>query len=271
MWPFDIPTPIHKYGDENLIHSLMDDNLMFSKPSDLNDPFEFLPSLKAWSQKEHDKTVFVVAPHAVCSFENADTPDFALSTAVDFWRSSLEKNWFITSLTTKSKDPRMWSQYGGNHTGLKLTFDLTHPVLATYAKEFILPVTYDRPGRIDIVEYVQEPQTPGQLAKALKEITTTKGPAWSHEEEYRWFLRDDPENPTTSPEKHLIGGKMRAFISLPHSCIIQVTLGYSSSTSLRKALIEVRKLKGAKWTIAKAKLSLDSFEFDEEIIDPLQD
>jgi hypothetical protein len=266
MWPFDIPTPLHKYGDENLIQSLINENLMFSKPSDLNDPFEFLPSLKAWSQIEHGMTVFTVAPHAVCSFENEDTPDFALSKAVDFWRSTLEKNWFITSLTTKSKDPRMWSQYGGNHTGLKLTFNLTHPHMASHAKELMLPVKYDRPSRYAIAHYVHEPQTPENLAKALMEITTTKGPSWSHEEEYRWFLRDNPEDPTTSPNKRLINGKMRAFISLPHSCITKVTLGYSSSNSLHKALIEVRKLTGAKWAVVKAKLSLDSFEFDEEVI-----
>lgn len=268
MWPFDIPTPIHKYGDENLIQSLTDENLMFSKPSDLNDPFEFLPSLKWLCHRNENGIQFSLGEDQFFESKDENLPGEIVTFSAQDWREKIERDWFVTSLTTKSKDPRMWDQYGGKHTGLCLTFDLNHPDWASLQpKDSINRVKYDSPFRADISVLINTMNSPnGEL---IRKVTNTKGPAWSHEEEYRWLLRDDPSSPLAPKEKRLIDGKLRAFISLPPSCISKVTLGYRSNDALLNSVIEVRQLKGANWTIAKAKLSLDSFEFDEEIIDPL--
>jgi hypothetical protein len=268
MWPFDIPTPIHKYGDENLIHSLTDENLMFSKPSDLNDPFEFLPSLKWLCHRNENGIQFCLGEDQFFESKDENFPGEIVTFSAQDWREKIERDWFVTSLTTKPKDPRMWAQYAKNHTGLCLTLNLNHPDWANRnPKESIYRVTNDSPLRVDIS--VLSDTMNSHTGELIKKITSTKGRSWEHEEEYRWLLRDDPSSPLAPKEKRLIDGKLRAFIPLPPSCISKVTLGYRSSTSLQKAIIEVRKLKGANWTISKAKLSLDSFEFDEEVINPL--
>jgi hypothetical protein len=257
-----IPDILHKYGDENLLYSLANENLMFSMPSDCNDPFEFLPSLKELCKTNEDRRIFTLSEtQHFLSKAGEHTPGFVLTEAAQKWRSTIEQDWFITSFTKKDGDPRMWAQYGGNHKGLQLTLDFSHHELATH-KSMLHPVSYCHRTRHEIFNLGELPK----LSDALKFTATTKGPAWSHEEEVRWLLRDQDSNPLRPNEKRIIDGKMRAFITLPHACISKVTLGYYSSNALRNAVIETRKLKGAKWQVSKAKLSLDSFEFEEEPI-----
>jgi nitrogen fixation protein FixH len=124
------------------------------------------------------------------------------------------------------------------------------------------PVDYSKKKRVNVSDF-KHLQSEKAKGNRLKQVATQKGKDWVHEEEVRWFLRDDPAKPVT---KRIVRGRMRAFILLPHSCIKRVTVGYRSPQSLVRTVLELRKMHKAKWEVARATLSLNSFQFDEELV-----
>lgn len=153
----------------------------------------------------------------------------------------------------------MWAQYGGNHNGIKLTLNLAQDPLLN-EKSKMGWVDHSNPGRVDIFKMRGEPA----MAEALKQVATQKGKDWEHEEEIRWFHRDESTHDRVS--KRLLNGKMKAFFSVPHSCIQRVSVGYRSDASLLNSVLEIRKKYQASWQVAKAKLSLNSFQFEDELV-----
>lgn len=253
-----IPDILYKYVDAKGGLATLEGekvSVMFSKPSDLNDPFEFLPSLNGLSC---DPSEFKPECRHLAS------P--ILSANADYWRHEIELHWFVTSLTTADRNVRMWAQYAGNHSGIKLTFNLAE--IATQ-KGKMGWVEYLNPNRVDIRQ-LSKLTDQVQKGNLLKQLATRKGEDWTHEEEVRWFLRDEDghqaDKAQQSYSKGLVDGKMRAFMKLPHSCIEQVTVGYLSDPSLLRTVLELRKMHKANWKVAKAILSLSSFRFDEDSI-----
>jgi len=227
-------------------------SVMFSKPSDLNDPFEFLPSLDGLSFEHHE----------LKSFEHLESP--FLSATADDLRQQIELHWFVTSFSRARRNVRMWAQYGEHHHGICLAFDLSK-LPHCLEKQMMRPVDYDQRERVDVSSFCSlSPEERGDL---LKRVATQKGQDWKHEEEVRWFLRDEDghqaKEPQQSYSKGLIDGKMRVFLKMPHSCIEQVTVGYLSDPSLLRSVLELRKMHKAHWKVAKATLSLKSFQFEE--------
>jgi hypothetical protein len=178
--------------------------VMFSKPSDLNDPFEFLPSLDKLSFKPDELNAFgYLSSHF-------------LSATADSLRYEIELHWFITSFSRAEHNVRMWAQYGDDHRGICLTFDLSKAPLSLQ-KGRMRPVDYTKTDRVDVLDFGN--LTPEQKGERLKQVATQKGKDWKHEEEVRWFLRDDDrDRPDKTPfEKKVVDGKMRAFMRLPHA------------------------------------------------------
>lgn len=228
-------------------------SVMFSKPSNLNDPFEFLPSLDNLSFK----------PDELKDFDYLTSP--FLSATADYLRHEIELHWFITSFSRAEHNVRMWAQYGGDHRGICITFDLSKAPLSLQ-KVMMRPVDYTKSDRVGVSDF--EKLSPEQKGERLKQVATQKGKDWKHEEEVRWFLRDDDrDRPDKTPfEKKVVDGKMRAFMKLPHACIKQVNVGYRSPPSLLRTVLEIRKMHQATWEVARTVLSQNSFRFDEELI-----
>lgn len=228
-------------------------SVMFSKPSDLNDPFEFLPSLDNLSFK----------PDELKDFEYLASP--FLSATADSLRYEIELHWFITSFSRAEHNVRMWAQYGDDHRGICITFDLSKAPLSLQ-KVMMRPVDYTKSDRVGVSDF--EKLSPEQKGERLKQVATQKGEDWEHEEEVRWFLRDDDrDRPDQQPfEKKVVDGKMRAFMKLPRDCIKRVTVGYRSPPALLRTVLEIRKMNEATWEVARTVLSLNSFRFEEELV-----
>ncbi len=254
--PSSIPDILFKYVNaEGGLATLKDAtvSVMFSKPSDLNDPFEFLPSLDGLSCDPDELTR--ECRHLASSL---------LSANADYLRQEIELHWFVTSLTNADRNVRMWAQYAKDHTGIKLTFNFADNAIQ---KDMMEWVDYSKPSRADIRRLKTTKDDKGAL---LKQLATQKGCDWEHEKEVRWFLRDEVgdriDSEKQSYSKGLVDGKMRAFMKLPHSCIKRVTVGYLSHPSLIRSVLELRKMHRATWEIARSRLSLNSFQFDEDLV-----
>jgi hypothetical protein len=130
-------------------------------------------------------------------------------------------------------------------------------------------VRYLDTKRIDITRLGKSPPlSEKQRGNLLQRIATRKGRDWEHEEEVRWFLRDDDraDGGDQPFEKKVVDGKMRAFMKFPHACIKRVSVGYRSPPSLLRTVLEIRKMHQATWEVARTVLSQNSFCFDEELI-----
>lgn len=233
--------------------------LRFSKPTDFNDPFECLPSLDA----------FCFQPDQVPSHYHQRARRWLRTTAKRL-QQDIEENWFVTSLTKTDRNVRMWAQYGDDHKGIKIAFDLASSGLKEQKEKWMQSVRYIATKRIDLSRLVKEPPlNPEEKGRLLHQIATRKGRDWQHEEEVRWFLRDDDRQagPHAPPfEKKMLGEKMHAFVRLPHACIKRVTVGYLSPRSLLQSVLKIREKQRASWEVAKTVLSLNSFQFDEELV-----
>ena len=259
-----IPDVLFKYCDAGAIAALDGEQtqMMFSKPADLNDPFEFLPDLE-WLFNLQARKLLELGFESVGLPQDTWAPSFLISELAKDWKREISLHWFVTSFTSADHNVRMWAQYGGNHTGIKLTLNLARdPLLSEKSK--MGWVDYKQPKRADISRMTNRDLTAEDKADLLKQVATQKGKDWDHEEEIRWFLRD--EGSPNHISKRLLNGKMKAFFSLPHSCIQRVTVGYQSDESLLNSILEIKKKYQATWQVAKAKLSLNSFQFEDELV-----
>ena len=171
-------------------------------------------------------------------------------------------DWFITSHSEADHNVRMWAQYSSNHTGLKLSLRLSEEM-----KKNVIKVDYEQSSRLDISVLTNQNMSAAKKGELLKSLATTKGKDWEHEKELRWFFHPQIHPyPHTTFDTKLLNGKMKAFVPLGDDCITRVTLGYRSSESLLTSLLEIRKKRKARWEVAKAKLSLHSFQFEEELL-----
>lgn len=256
-----IPETLFKYCDEGALTGLDSGTMMFSKPLDLNDPYEFLPDLSflfgGVEQQKHlrlDLESFGYSPYE-------RPPGCLLTDRAHHWIRKVSGDWFITSLSEADHNVRMWAQYSGNHTGLKLTLKLPQEF-----RENIKQVHYED-ARVSISDLGDPKVESHEKGDLLKRLATTKGKDWEHEKELRWFFHPQIHPyPHTTFDTKLLNGKMKAFVPLGDDCIARVTLGYRSSESLLSSLLEIRKKRKARWEVAKAKLSLHSFQFEEELL-----
>ncbi|WP_395717357.1 DUF2971 domain-containing protein [Prosthecobacter sp.] len=242
-----IPNLLFKYlGKEGGIKTLENLTLMFSNPADLNDPFEFLPRLE-------------LSPHS----RDDERTSKAKNQVRDYGRNS-----FIFCMTSKEHNVRMWDHYGDKHQGLMIQLDFGK-TLAEH-RGWILRVHYDSEVRFDPLDKSLETE---EKPKRFRDIVTHKGEDWKPESEYRWILpaqncysMGQEKEPEQKGELRLLDKKMKAFLPIPAASILKVTVGYHCSESLLSTVLQLRARHHAPWLVAKAKLSLDRFTFEDEII-----
>lgn len=253
-----IPDILFKYCDEGVLAGLDSETMMFSKPLDLNDPYEFLPAL-GWlfGQGKHQRgrRLFL---RCLGYRPSKEVPGCIVADRANHWIRKVSGDWFVTSLSGADHNPRMWAQYGGNHTGIKLTLKLPKK-----AKDNLFKVDYKQSSRVDISKITDPNLSDQEKGELMRNLATRKGKDWEHETEFRWIIKPEkvPESFT-----RLLNGKMKAFIPFSDDWIQRVTVGYRSSESLLTSLFEIRKKRNAQWEVAKEKLSLNSFQFEDELL-----
>jgi Protein of unknown function (DUF2971) len=187
--------------------------MKFSRPSELNDPFEVRPYLRTlgeeedWSKEYHSITPGVIK-EAIRRLppELADQVSFAqvhdeLSSEVDQTMSLIENvvarvtpdiaaelyNRFdraigILSLTESYTDLLMWSHYGHSHRGCVLEFDAHHKFFSRARSDV------DEFYRLRQVHYSVDRPRIDLLRTNAVEIFLTKSDAWSYEKEWRMLV-----------------------------------------------------------------------------------
>lgn len=214
-----IPDILFKYCDEGVLAGLDSGTMMFSKPLDLNDPFEFLPDLNFLFSNLEPKTLQRLA--VASGYSPSETPsEFLLTKLANHWIRKVSGDWFVTSVSKADHNVRMWAQYGGNHCGIKLTLKLPKE-----AKKHVIKVGYDLSSRVDISSLTNPSLSDEEKGRLMKNLATQKGRDWEHEEEFRWFFCNRLDIPESSTR--LLNGKIKAFIPISDEWIQRVNCGLS--------------------------------------------
>ena len=238
--------------DAKGIAGLENDELMFSSPTDTNDPFEFLTSLKSLLPK--------------------NSPGDQRTSEAEKLQRLVAENSFLLFLSEQPLNPRMWAQYGGGHEGLVLELECCKGELGKLRSGgHFLKVQYHESRRIDLPAISCREK--GTLApEDIRQVMTHKGPDWSHEREWRILLPRERCHTAPATDSHpaqlrLLNGLMKAFLRIEAKCITKVVLGYRSSPQLLNTVLQIKAAKKAPWKVYRAILSLDSHSFDKELIE----
>lgn len=233
MKVFYFCTPIGVKILENL-------EIKVTRPTELNDPFEFLPYADGHTgDKETEK-------------KNCDA----------FYKTAGETFLFL-SFCQDFKCPRMWAQYAKDHSGLMFEFDLEETPFLEVAKSTngFLRVDY-------VSKRVPWSECDNMDTEAFKKVSSRKGYAWSAEEEIRLMIRRHPDGrtiPSSLGLKDIVtDGKSVTLLPLTEACIASVTFGLRTSDDLKSAVRRLLENRFSKAKLFQAKHHDSDFTMTRE-------
>jgi hypothetical protein len=179
---------IYRYRPPSRVDELLENYLWFSHWSQLNDPYEFFPSLD-FRPEDHvgprgntDSQTYELALMVASSY----VPDQHLRRFRDY-TSGLGVCCF-------SRDPGsllMWSHYAGAHKGFVLGFDASHE----FFRERDLPVNCF-PNRRDVAYVTERPRVALRnltSIHSISQVVFTKPAEWRYESEVRLLQQIRPD------------------------------------------------------------------------------
>lgn len=272
-----------KYGIDAILHSA----LKVSLPTELNDPFEFLPKeVGKWTkakvkrylkdkarqnriynyQKQKgivkNKRQFKEALKDLDSIAESLVEKFQSKEYWDYIQSSKQDNDQFMRLISFSSDNAkeddqilMWSHYSNNHFGIRLHYDPDSIMLPCFE---LREVNYsiDRPP----VDHTLDGKS-NDFIFQLPNAMTTKSICWKYEKEYRLFVDPNYCSNQVKEEKTIY------FAKIPEQSLIRVDLGLNVT---KNTLEDIKLLKKTdrfkKVQFYKAELNKEQYKLDYLII-----
>jgi hypothetical protein len=223
---------VYKYLPPERISYFLDENLRFSPPSALNDPYEGIPKLPDNFEKiiletisntiEDEKYQHLANREAIkqkikVGKENPSELINVFNCAI---LKNMDKKIGILSLSKRWDSTLMWSHYAMSHQGICLGFDQQHeffkyPNVITNRSEFILG---------DVI-YSQERSNLRGIDPCESEIDNykiifTKSIDWKYEEEVRAICRLKDANEIIEAKPFNI-----SLFEIPHQAVKEVIVG----------------------------------------------
>ncbi len=230
-----VPERIFKYSklDNNLLKNLVNGQLYFNHPVNLNDPFDcFLP------------TVFRSIPSIEVEEEKSKLPetvDMSNEECEELYIKSIEQSLNvlkkdfinksgITCFTECNKNLLMWSHYADSHKGVCLEFIPKGSFFKNFKKVRYL----EEIPQINWIRFINSEFT----IEDVETFWTSKSIEWSYENEWRLFIK--------------LGGRVRSY----HSNSLQaIYFGYRTGES------DIKMIKNLKLGINLYKAELDDNQF----------
>jgi hypothetical protein len=165
---------------------IVNQQLYFPAPPELNDPFEFRPVINLTVTKAQENAYLKGVVQRMEGDKNrAERRRKERQLAASANRNALAQSYRMTmdkigvfSMSAKPLDLLMWPHYADNHTGICVQFDLWALVEIQHAP---MPVTYSRERP------VSNPMLEGP-DEMLNKTALTKGLPWAYEDEWRLIL-----------------------------------------------------------------------------------
>jgi len=241
---------LHKYLNSKYgIDAMLDSELKTSVPTDVNDPFEFLPKdIGEWTiakvkkflkDKERQNRMYqdhksqkIVKNKKEFKKILKEKDDIAKTLLTKF---QLRDNWdnihemrerlseflrlisFSSEFAKTTDEILMWSHYGNNHTGYRLHYDSELIMQRSFELKEI-EYSDERPK----IDYTLESSS-NKFVNQIIQSATTKAICWEYEKEYRLLI--DPEYCTNKKNND----QTLYFAKIPPSSLLRVDLGLNSN------------------------------------------
>lgn len=196
------------YKGINILKNL---EIKLSLPSELNDPFDSFP---------YDEN------GCITDFENHQRASGGMI--------------FYLSMCRTYKNPRMWSHYASNHSGLMIEFDENAEPFKAFkdAEDRMFDVDYDTNKRVPMKLLQKDP------SKYFHELAKRKGSDWKEEKEVRFYLASCwKDEMNLSIHDIIVDDKLITLMKISKESIVSVTYGFKASANLRDTILRlVREL-----------------------------
>ncbi len=206
-----MPQKLYKYQPVNLysLQNLTRRQLYFSKPENLNDPYDCDPPFEIAKTHRTQKNIKLLFDK-IRSYEiergwidrsrfdqlyltNGKPDNRFRRKYIDNIKSikaQISEKVGVTCFSKRPDNFLLWSYYADNHKGFCVEFDI-NALLYQYPGTKLYRVSYPktvRPTRFSILEIVSNPNL-------LEKILTRKSNIWKHEQEWRLFCRTGGNEP----------------------------------------------------------------------------
>lgn len=176
----NIPNKLYKYQpfEENRIDTIINNNLWFTVPKDMNDPFDSRGM--CWNSKQINSFLkSTISEDKIKEFNSTDS-------IIDGSISSLRDNIKITCFSEELFSMPMWSHYANNHKGFCVEYDFTCLDWDNDLIQYLFPVAYET-QRYDITNLFQMSfnENYDNRIKLLFFLMNIKHKSWSYENEWR--------------------------------------------------------------------------------------
>lgn len=235
----NIPSKVYKFQsfEENRIPTVLNEELWFSLPKEMNDPFDSKGLW--WKQQEIDDLLEKLYS------EGENTQD---NFCVDDLISKIRDNIRISCFSEKLYNMPMWAHYASNHAGFCIEYDFTNLDYNNDFVKYLFPIKYLE-SRYDITniltrsieKHVNEGKIDSRVI-LLAFLMITKHDSWSYEKEWRIV---DFNNKPSKPFK---SGLLKCPIK-PTAIYLGMNFDYNEiddvKNKFRKIDIPVYKLKSS--------------------------
>lgn len=226
---------LFKFLGPERIEVLRNCSIRFTQPGAFNDPFEFQPDVTFGDDDR--KGIPQMAPPGTSSPDIYGAILKGVTSKEAKARELLNRlngRFGILSLANSPGSLPMWAYYAENHKGFVIEFDQSHEFFVHLGGNSALrPVTYS----VDRPRYAMGRLTPEQDLELSRQVMTTKGPQWRHEEEVR--IVANLSDGKAIPGKRDPGGFPIFLFDLPPKSIRRVIFGLRMSDDNRR---EIRRI-----------------------------
>ena len=260
----------YKYLHNERTDYLKNQNLRFTQPLDLNDPFECLPQKPSY--KEYELAIDEVSKMLMSKNKDIDTLKFQV--IIDNYKKELKKqaeenmrdktlsdaqsnvnrDIGILSLTKNWNNTLMWSHYSNSHKGFCIGFDSNDKYFDDYINE---DGTKSKTKR-NVVYSKERVKLPMKLEKRDElgiEPFITKSLDWEYEDEIRVIASLNLHDYIISKDPIDI-----YLFKVPHSLIKEIIMGISidkKDEKLIKDFCEKRNIKLFKTKVSDTKFDME--------------
>lgn len=242
---------------EYAIDSLKNKYLYFSRPSELNDPFDCQIQIdfeanesefESWKERNLDR---IPQNNRLLTFEgkNQTLSEPRTQSGLELVRERLVEKNHLLSLTTDCLNESMWALYAGNYNGICIGYKIEDsnasfiPTKIEFKSEYgslIVPtdikeicfeqIKYDNDGSHPLKIFNKEPPNVDAIFYNL----THKKKCWNSEKEYRAIIHDTDYDITSIENKDV-----KVFYE--DNMLGEVIFGYQVPTATRNTIIQMIK------------------------------
>lgn len=252
---------VYKYLRPDRIDVLENEEIRFTQPALLNDPFESMPNISSYKELQMEKAIREFEELTGESASPALIQNLVARAGIDDIMRTFSMNFGVLSLVKTKRNLLMWAHYTDSHQGFCVGFD-SENLFFKYGKGYSIyglrEVIYKKERQIIPKMELSSLFEEEGVEKTYNYFFNTKSKDWDYEEEIRLVAL------LKYADRKLPGenGNDICLFKFPRECVKEVIFGYNSHHYRRQAIADLVATKYPHVGLFEAVLSETNFDFD---------